>query len=119
MTPVTVPVDQPWTDTGVSCAAGDTFNIKASGEAWFHSENTNSGPDGLISGQSGDSRVASNEYTAALLGTLDTVDEPFYVGYAATYVCPVAGRLSLGPNDNSLDGNEGEFWAAITYRPTG
>src|SRR4029453_5217548 len=94
MTPVTVPVDQPWTDTGGWGAAGDTFNIKGGGGAWFHPANTNSGPDGLISGQSDDSRVASNEYTAALLGTLDTVDEPLYVGYAAPHVCPGARSLS-------------------------
>jgi hypothetical protein len=119
MTEVTVPVDQPWTDTGVSCAAGDTFNIKASGQAWFHSEGLKVGPEGLISGLYGESRVASSEYTAALLGTLDTVDEPFYVGYATTYVCPVGGRLSLGVNDNSLDGNTGNYWAAVTHRPSG
>lgn len=57
--------------------------------------------------------------TSALIGTLDTVDEPFYVGYAATYVCPVAGRLSLGVNDNDPQGNRGEFLALITHRPTG
>ena len=38
MTAVTVPVDQAWTDTGVSCAAGDTFNIRASGQARFETE---------------------------------------------------------------------------------
>ena len=116
---VTVPVDQAWTDTGVSCAAGDTFNIRASGNAWFDSENSFSSPEGLVSGTSSESRVLSGQYTAAMLGTLDTVDEAFYVGYATTYVCPVGGRLSLGINDDSLDGNEGEYLAAVTHRPKG
>ena len=119
MKEVTVPVDQAWTDTGVSCAAGDTFNIRASGNAWFDSENSFSSPEGLVSGTSSESRVLSGQYTAAMLGTLDTVDEPFYVGYATTYVCPVGGRLSLGINDDSLDGNEGEYLAAVTHRPKG
>ncbi len=112
-----MPVDQPWTDTGVSCAAGDTINIRASGNAWFDSENSFSSPEGLVSGTSSESRVASGQYTAAMLGALDTVDEPFYVGYATTYVCPVGGRLSLGVNDDSLNGNEGEYTAAVTHRP--
>ena len=119
MKEVTVPVDQAWTDTGVSCAAGDTFNIRASGNAWFDSENSFSSPEGLVSGTSSESRVLSGQYTAAMLGTLDTVDEAFYVGYATTYVCPVGGRLSLGINDDSLDGNEGEYLAAVTHRPKG
>ena len=117
MKEVTVPVYQPWTDTGVSCAAGDTINIRASGNAWFDSENSFSSPEGLVSGTSSESRVASGQYTAAMLGALDTVDEPFYVGYATTYVCPVGGRLSLGVNDDSLNGNEGEYTAAVTHRP--
>jgi hypothetical protein len=57
--------------------------------------------------------------TSALIGTLDTADEPFYVGYAATYVCPVAGRLSLGVNDNDPQGNRGEFRDWITHRQKG
>jgi hypothetical protein len=32
----------------------------------------------------------------------------------------VGGRLSLGVNDNSLDGNTGNYWAAVvTHRPSG
>ena len=117
MTEVTVEVDQPWTDTGISCAAGDTFNIKASGQAWFRTENTYSGPDGMLSGEHSDSGITASAHPLALLGSLDTVDEPFYVGYATTYECPVGGRLSLGVNDNSPDGNTGNYWAAVTHRP--
>jgi hypothetical protein len=114
-----VSVERTWSDTGISCAAGDTFNIKASGQAWFSTEDSNLGPDGLTSGERFESRVARSWDTSALIGTLDSVDEPFYVGYAATYVCPVAGRLSLGVNDNDPEGNRGEFLAVITHRPTG
>lgn len=77
------------------------------------------GPDGLNTGEFVESRVARSENSLALIGTLDTVDEPFFVGYAATYVCPVGGVLYLGVNDNSLDGNDGQFWAAISHRPKG
>ena len=118
-TEVFIPVDRPWTDTELSCDAGDTFNIKASGQAYFWTEELSVGPEGLQTGEFVESRVARSENSLSLIGTLDTVDEPFFVGYAATYVCPVAGRLSLGVNDNSLDGNGGQFWAAITLRPSG
>jgi hypothetical protein len=118
MTAVTVEVDQPWTDTGISCAAGDTFNIKASGQAWFETENTNSGPDGMLSGEHSDSAVVGWAHPLALLGSLDTVDESFGVGLATTYECPVGGRLWLGVNDNTPEGNTGNFSVAVTHRPS-
>jgi hypothetical protein len=55
----------------------------------------------------------------ALIGSLDTVDELFYVGLATTYECPVGGRLWLGVNDNTPEGNTGNFTAAVTHRPSG
>jgi hypothetical protein len=113
---VTVSAEQTWTDTGMSCAAGDTFNIKATGQAWFSTEESDLGPDGFGYYYSLDTRVTPVERPGALIGTLDTVDEPFSVGYAATYECPVAGRLSLGVNDNSPQGNRGGFLATITHR---
>jgi len=119
MTEVTVEVDQAWTDTGVSCAAGDTFNIRASGLAWFETENTNSGPDGMLSGEHSGSAVTLSVHPLALIGSLDTVDELFYVGLATTYECPVGGRLWLGVNDNTPEGNTGNFLAAVTHRPSG
>lgn len=119
MTEVTVPVDQAWTDTGISCAAGDTFNIRASGRAWFETENTNSGPDGMLSGEHSDSGVTGVAHPLALLGSLDTVDELFNVGLATTYECPVGGRLWLGVNDNTPEGNTGNYLAAVTHRPSG
>lgn len=119
MTEVTVEVDQPWTDTGISCAAGDTFNIRASGQARFETENTNAGPDGMLSGEHSGSAVTEAVHPLALIGSLDTVDELFYVGLATTYECPVGGRLWLGVNDNTPEGNTGNFTAAVTHRPSG
>ncbi|HET6671850.1 MAG TPA: CHAT domain-containing protein [Agromyces sp.] len=119
MTEVTVEVDQAWTDTDISCAAGDTFNIRASGQAWFETENTNSGPDGMLSGEHSDSGVVGWAHPLALLGSLDTVDDAFNVGLATTYECPVGGRLWLGVNDNTPEGNTGNYRAAVTHRPSG
>jgi len=116
---LTVSAERTWTDTGMSCGAGDTFNIKATGQAWFSTEESDLGPDGFGYGYELDTRVTNMASPAALIGTLDTVDEPFSVGYAASYVCPVAGRLSLGVNDNSPQGNRGEFLATITHRRSG
>ena len=119
MTEVTVEVDQPWTVTDVSCAAGDTLNIRASGQAWFETENTNSGPEGMLAGEHSDSAVTLAAHPLQLIGSLDTVDELFNVGLATTYECPVGGRLWLGVNDNTPEGNTGNFLAAVTHRPSG
>lgn len=117
MKEVTVPVDQAWTDTGVFCAANGTINVKASGQATYDETEAPVGPDGLTSGELFESRVYRDADTASLIGSLDTFSEPFFVGYAARYECPVDGWLLLGINDNDLAGNRGEFWAAVTYTP--
>ena len=117
MKEVTVPVDQAWTETGVFCAANGTLNVKASGQATYDETEAPVGPDGLTSGELFESRVYRDADTASLIGSLDTYSEPFFVGYAARYECPVDGRLLLGINDNDLAGNRGEFWAAVTYTP--
>ena len=114
---VTVPADVPWTETGVFCAANGTINVKASGQATFDETEAPVGPDGLTSGERFESRVYRDADTASLIGSLDTFSEPFFVGYAARYECPVDGWLLLGINDNDLAGNRGEFWAAVTYTP--
>ena len=117
MKEVTVPVDQAWTETGVFCAANGTLNVKASGQATYDETEAPVGPDGLTSGELFESRVYRDADTASLIGSLDTYSEPFFVGYAARYECPVDGWLLLGINDNDLAGNRGEFWAAVTYTP--
>ncbi len=112
-----MPVDQAWTETGVFCAANGTLNVKASGQATYDETEAPVGPDGLTSGEHFESRVYRDADTASLIGSLDTYSELFFVGYAATYECPVDGWLLLGINDNDLAGNRGEFWAAVTYTP--
>jgi hypothetical protein len=68
-----VPVNHPWTNTGVQCAAGDTFNIKSSGQAWFDAgEELQVGPDGLGVGEFESERVYVDATTASLIGVLDT-----------------------------------------------
>ena len=114
---VTVPIDTQWTETGVFCAANGTLNIKASGQATYDETEAPVGPDGVTSGELFESRVYRDADTASLIGSLDTYSEPFFVGYAARYECPVDGWLLLGINDNDLAGNRGEFWAAVTYTP--
>ena len=73
----------------------------------------------MLSGEHSDSAVTESAHPLALLGSLDTVDELFYVGLATTYECPVGGRLWLGVNDNTPEGNTGNFLAAVTHRPAG
>lgn len=56
---------------------------------------------------------------AALIGTLDTGSDGFFVGVEQTYLCPFAGNLLLGINDRILEGNRGEFSAIVALLPAG
>jgi hypothetical protein len=114
---VTVPMNEVAVSTGVWCAAGDTLEITASGQAWHDAtEESLVGPDGLTGGEVPEARVFADANTASLIGALDSTNEPFYVGYARTYVCPADGTLYLGINDTYLVGNHGSFQAQVTHK---
>ncbi|TYL53371.1 CHAT domain-containing protein [Agromyces mariniharenae] len=102
-----VRMDQDWTSTGVSCEEGDTIRISARGEGVYDETEAAVGPNGLTTGELGERRVFRNIESFALIGKLHTQSEAFFVGVEQQYVCPSAGELLLGPNDNLLDGNRG------------
>jgi CHAT domain len=110
-----VPAALAWTESGVSCGAGDSLAITATGTI-LHEANPNSTvtPDGLLTAeglpepyfQQWNVPGLPDSATASLIGSLDE-QEPFFVGSSATYVCPRAGELFLGINDIGLLGNSG------------
>ena len=115
-TELDVPMNEAAVSTGVSCAAGDTLEITASGQAWHDAtEGSLVGPDGLTGGEVPEARVFADANTASIIGALDSTNEPFYVGNAATYVCPADGTLYLGINDTHLEGNHGSFQVQVTH----
>lgn len=110
-----VPAHVQWAETGVSCKTNDIVNIKASGQAQYDTESASRvGPEGLTGGELVELRVYPDANTASLIGTLDTFPQPFFVGYATAYTCPIDGNVLLGMNDNDLDDNSGEFRASLT-----
>jgi hypothetical protein len=118
--PVVVAGNQPWTDTGVSCASGDSMRIQASGTVYHNSSRSSAvGPDGLTDPRYHQYNVDGlpDANTASLIGSLDK-QQPFFVGTEKTFVCDRAGRLFLGINDRNLDTNSGQ-WAATVTRSTG
>lgn len=113
-----VPMWQDWTETGLWCDEGDTFDIEMSGEAHHDAtEESLVGPDGLTGGEVPEARVFADANTAAVIGALDSTQEAFDVGWGTTYTCPAGGNLFLGINDTNLEGNHGEFHATITHTP--
>ena len=118
MKEVTVPVDQAWTETGVFCAANArSQRRRAQRQATSTSTAAGRGTRRAVtSGELFESRVTGTRTPHRSSGRSTRSPNPFFVGYAARYECPVDGFLLLGINDK-LAGNRGEFSAAVTYTP--
>lgn len=131
---VSVPADQPWTDTGIALNAGESVQIKPSGKIdWGGNSLTLSGPVGFTFGQTlpGDEPVTCGllAYTAekageefvlkgancySMLFRIGNSGKPFPTGKKITFASPVAGELFLGVNDQFFGDNSGAWKAKIT-----
>lgn len=115
---ISVPATVAWTDAGVACHPGSSFELVATGIV-FHDPSHAVDPDGSPD-------LALRRYNlpglpdanhSALVASLDG-NAPFtVVGGSATYTCAATGELSLGPNDGGVDNNHGEW--TVTVTPSG
>ncbi|MGC5171751.1 CHAT domain-containing protein [Microbacterium sp. DT81.1] len=110
-----VPGTVAWTDTGVSCAAGDELAITAEGTI-NHAPpaDATASPDGLADPSYHQYNIAElpDAPHAGLIGRLGQ-QSPFFIGSRATYVCPENGTLALGINDAGTANNGGAFQATV------
>lgn len=112
---------QVWTDTGVTCAAGDVIDIAITGTIMHEQSPTGEvGPEGLTDPAYHQFNVDAPELrevnTVAVIGSLDQARPFFVVGSGTTYTCERDGVLHLGVNDAGVANNSGQFEAVITKR---
>jgi hypothetical protein len=110
---VSVPGNQPWTDTGLDVRAGDRIQFVATGQIRLSINRTHiSGPGGA-----GATRNSNNPLPTAPVGALiarigDAT--PFLIGLGRTPLAMAnAGRLYLGINDDDTRDNSGSFEVKI------
>ena len=104
-----------WTDSGVSCAAGHTVELNASGIV-LAAPTVPVGPDGTPNPAYRPSNLQGLEAAnhAALVASVDRTAPFAVVGSSATYACPATGKLYLGVNDVGLDNNSGQWTVTVT-----
>lgn len=115
---VTVAGAKAWTDSGVACEPGKSFQLVASGTV-FHDPADGVGPDGSTNASLRQFNLPglSGANHSALVASLDTKAPFTVVGGSATYTCTAAGELFLGPNDSGVDNNHGQW--TVTVTPSG
>lgn len=105
-----------WTDTGLDLVLGNKVTIKATGEV-FANATVSSGPDGVPGHPEwAKYNVVPEAQHVALVGKIGEDGTPFLVGAETSFVVKVDGRLFLGPNDQDVRNNRGEFVATVTVR---
>lgn len=129
---VVVPGSVSWTDTGLDVEQGDEFLIRAVGGISLQRGNPTAycGPDGYnmqtmqqpLPGKNIGALVARvlrlisiDKDPVTKKETRNELVEVFFVGSESRVLIPISGRLYLGPNDNVVGDNSGQFRASI-YR---
>jgi hypothetical protein len=128
-----VPAAAGWLDTGLDVEAGQELVFRASGQITLQTGNPDAacGPAG-VDIRSMQQPVMDHNLGALvgkvsyLIGTRkdeesgeeirDEIVRVFFVGAENTCPMPLAGRLSLGINENVVKDNEGEFTVSMWHR---
>jgi PA-IL-like protein len=111
-TPISVPGNQAWTDTGITVNQGDRVMFQASGEINYgRSPGQTATPDG-----GADRRPNYPDPSVpvgALIGKIGN-SRPFAIGtQTQALVMPASGRLMIGVNDNELADNSGSYTVVV------
>ncbi len=112
---LSVPVSQPWTDTGLDLPAGSSVGMTASGLASFAGGDPGHTPAGDPSCIAGEDMTAPGLPCFSLLGRLGN-GVPFEVGKIKGFMVPADSRLGLGANDNGFSDNSGSWTATLSIR---
>jgi hypothetical protein len=107
-----VPVDRPWSDTGVDLDRGEMFSVLASDTIDFGSADTD--PEGYEPDTYDQYNVVPCTDHAGLIGRIGQDGYPFFLGAEALAVATSGGRLYLGVNDSNVGDNSGSYAAVVT-----
>ena len=121
-TTVTVAVNgvPAWTDTGIALTAGESVSISASGTIYIGNSSVANGgvetPDGAACSDLGSELLSFPLPSApcwSLIGKIGA-GPAFFVGSSASFSSSGSGELFLGPNDDNLGDNTGNWTAHVT-----
>ncbi len=111
---VTVPANQPWTDTGIFLHAGDVVTISATGTASMGAGWPPMPPAGRPPDCGGRQGFPAPQVPCwSLIGRLGEDGPVFYVGSGTTFGVPKDGELFLGVNDDQIGDNSGSWTATV------
>jgi serine/threonine protein kinase len=118
---IRLPGGQPWTDTGLDLAEGQTVRLSASGTIVFsRTDPRPEGPNGsgVACYQNGNTFavpfVAGDLPCHSLLGRIGSSGRIFEIGAERQFRAAGSGRLYLGINDNFFPDNTGSWTAEVT-----
>jgi LssY C-terminus len=118
---VTVSGSPQWTDTGMDVQSGDKLHITAQGTVTM-GNNTGVTADGAQRGWTDTLRalMVPSAGRGALVGRIGNSDAatPFFIGANGTVNAPIAGRLYLAINADSMQSPEGSFKVHIDRTAT-
>ena len=118
---ITVSGSKDWTDTGMDVQPGDKLHITASGTVNM-GNNTGITADGATRGWTDTLRALTvpSAGRGALVGRIGNSDAatPFFLGSDGTVMAPIAGRLYLGINTDSMQTPEGQYKVHIDRTPS-
>jgi hypothetical protein len=108
---VTVPVDVPWTDTGIAVRPSQLLSISSQGEI-SPAAGVRAGPEGVPGRQQDPLAALPDANYAALVGKIGG-GAAFVVGDERTVRAQTGGELFLGANDLEYQDNTGFYSAQI------
>ena len=118
---VTVSGSSQWVDTGMDVNAGDKLHITAKGTVSM-GNNTGITADGAARGWVDTLRalMVPSAGRGALVGRIGNSNAatPFFVGSNGTVNAPIAGRLYLAINTDSMETPDGQYQVHIDRTPT-
>jgi hypothetical protein len=117
---VSVPANNPWTDSGVYVNAGDLVTITGSGIIHVSTTDPGTRPAGLADCVAPDTDsnpsqafVAPGLTCWSLIGRIGT-NPAFEIGAGTSFAAASSGELDLGVNDNYFPDNSGAWTVTVT-----
>lgn len=118
---VTVNGSKDWFDTGMEVQAGDKLHITAKGTVTM-GNNAGITPEGATRGWTDTLRalMVPSAGRGALVGRIGDSDAatPFFIGADGTINAPIAGKLYLAINTDSMQAPDGKYEVHIDRTPT-
>lgn len=103
-----------WIESGMLINVGDVLNFTAQGTVIYDNQGNSCSPAGTSWTDTRDQEDPLwQQPHAGLIGKIEGIGAPFFIGEAYTVKAASAGQLLLGINDYWCQGNSGEFVVTV------